>query len=230
MMKNNKTFLLTTAVVAMLGLSQGCKQSPGTETGGESDSRGVPTIVCDTPVFDEKSQTFSLTIHADSTARAEVTYFLLDGDSILMQCNNGYFSDTAPLEEGYNVQARAVWTDTTIITPKTHVVGFIIPREPIEKLAAAELQRLINAKNAETIKNYRSQSIKLSTVGGKRKPELLNDVFTFLGMGVWESVTVTDVTYDENNFITSITLKPTEQQDLTTAEGDEDADMFYDEY
>ena len=49
-------------------------------------------------------------------------------------------------------------------------------------------------------------------------------------MGVWESVTVTDVTYDENNFITSITLKPTEQQDLTTAEGDEDADMFYDEY
>ena len=217
---------LIVAVIAALGLSQGCKQSPSTETGGGSDSRGVPTLVCEVPVFDEASQTFSLTIHADSVAGAEVTYFLLDGDNILMQSDDGIFSSIAPLEEGYNVQARAAWPDTTITTPKTHVVGFVIPRSPIEKLTAAELQKLINAKDAEAIKGYLSQSIKLSTVGGTRKPDLLNDVYTFLGMGVWETVTVTDVTYDENNYITSITLKPTEQQDMMTQEGED----FYDEY
>lgn len=227
-MKAIKTFLLTATVSATLVL--GCKQSPSTEVSNDGNSRGEPTLVCDAPVFDETSQTFSLTIHADSTAGAEVTYCLLDGDSILMACSDGLFTGIAPLEEGYNVLARAVWTDTTITTPKTHVVGFIIPREPIEKLETTELQRLINNKDAETIKNHLSQSIKLITVSGKRKPELLNDVFTFLGMGVWENVAVTDVTYDENNYITTITLKPTEQQDLTTEDVGDDANMFYDEY
>ena len=230
-MKNIKTILTTAILASTLALTNACKQTPATETSNGADTRGEPTIVCEAPVFDEASKTFSLTIHADSTARAEVTYLLLDGDSILMQSSDGFFSGIAPLEEGYNVQARAVWADTTITTPKTHVVGFIIPREPIEKLEAADVQRLINNKDAETIRNYLSQNIKLITVGGKRKPELLNDVFTFLGMGVWETVTVTDVTYDDNNFITTITMKPTEQQDLTTADDDaDDADMFYDEY
>ena len=66
-------------------------------------------------------------------------WFILDGDSLLMQNEEGVFTGFAPLEDGYNVQLRVEWNDTTITTPMQHILGFVIPREPVEKMLALEV-------------------------------------------------------------------------------------------
>lgn len=230
-MKITKTTFLLIMGIASLALFQSCGQAPNASNGTDQEnSRGEPLIVRDTIIFEKTSNTFSLIVHADSTAGADVMFYLLDGDSILMQNSDGHFNGIAPFEEGYNVQVRAVWPDTTIISPRTHVSGFIVPREPIEKLDAEELQRLIITRDAGDIKQYLAQGIKINTVGSERKPELLQDVIVLLDMGVWPTLTVTNVTYDENNYITTITLKPTEQQSSIVTEDEKEEEMFFDEY
>ena len=228
-MKRIIYFLSITALtVITVGIVYSCKQTPATSISNSTTGRGEPTLVTAPPEFDEANQTFTLTLRADSTKGATVTYYLLDGDSLLMQNNDGLFKGVAPLEEGYNVRARVEWEDTTIVTPTVHVLGFIIPREAVEKLSADNLQRLLNEINRDEVNAHIAQDMKLTVVGSQMKPSLLHDVFLYLENKVWESVAVTQVNYDDYNFITSITLKPVEHiEPIVENDG---TDEFYDEY
>lgn len=226
-MKAIKTlFFGFVASVVALTLFVNCKPSSASGDGG--NDRGKPVLYADTPEYDENTKSFSLTLHADSIADAEVTYYLLDGDSLLMQNNDGHFTGIAPLEEGYNVKAAVAWNDTTYVTPIIHVVGFVVPREPVEKLSVEEVTRLINQKDKETMEKHLAQGITLTVVESERKPALLNEVYLYLDSKIWKSVEVKDVKCDDNNLITSITLKPIGEQKEAVAD-QEDASDFYDE-
>ena len=218
--------VLTAAATSALMISCKPPSEPVSET--PSTERGEPVLMVGDPIFDESSQTFSLTLSTDSAADATVTYLLLDGDSLLMQGVDGHFTGIAPLEEGYNVQARVEWSDTAVVTPAIRVLGFIIPREPVEKLSLQELQRLINTRDNETMEKYLAQRVKLTILDSQMKPTLLHDVFLYLEHNVWESVSVSDVTYDDNNLITAIILKPIEHIEPIT--DDDDGGDYYDEY
>ena len=214
------------AALIVVCLMQSCKQSVAPNN--EIAPRGEPVLVVEDPVYDKESKTFSLALYADSTAGAEITYYLLYGDSILMQNKEGLFTGIAPFEEGYNVQAKVVWSDTTIFTPIIHRFGFTVPQEPVEKMAAEELQRLINAcdKSLKQGKNeHVAQGVKLVVNNSQMNaPRMIPDVIILIENKVWKSVEVTSLEYDENNLITSITLKPVGEI-IAIDEDDEDQDF-----
>lgn len=220
-MKNLRIPFLLIASVAFVLFS--CNKA---NPGNEGSDRGNPLIVVDTLIYDAESQTFSLQLHTDSIADAEVKYFLFDGDSLLQESTDGLFNGILPLEEGYNVQAQVVWSDTTIVTPVTHLVNFIVPREPVEKISPKDLQALINAQDRSLRFGDNEHLIQGVDVRMDDGQELsLQDVFTYLSNKVWLSVQVTDLTYDENNLVTAIVLKPTVAP-VPKEEDDDDFDWF----
>lgn len=221
-----KPILIMAVVLFVFNFMQSCKPKPSENVESNLTERGEPVLLIDNPIFDESSQSFSLTLYADSTSGAVVTFFLFDGDSLIMQSSDGLFKSISPLEEGYNVQARVEWDDTTIITPVIHVVGFVVPREPVEKLSAEELQNLIIAREKTVIETHLAQRVKLTVHDCQENPSLLHDVFLYLENKVWDSVNVVDVTYDENNLIIGITLKAV----VKTVPQPDDDDEFYDVY
>lgn len=224
-----KAFWLFVAALATSCFICSCKNAPSaSET--EANRRGEPQLIADRPEYNKESKTFSLTIHADSTAGADVTFYLLDGDSILMESSDGFFEGIAPLEEGYNAKAKVEWSDTTIITPVIHVFGFSIPREPVEKLSKADLKRLFDAKDKTSIENYLAQGFKLKVENSKMKPEMINEVLQYLDNHIWKSIDISVIEYDEYNYITTITLKPIGEKVESVADEKDESTEFFDEF
>ena len=224
-----KALLLLIGIVVSSSLFSSCKQSAsGSET--EAGERGEPLLIADRPNYDKQSKTFSLTIHADSTAGADVTFYLLDGDSILMESSDGFFEGIAPLEEGYNAKAKIVWSDTIIITSVLHVFGFSIPRESVEKLSKESLKKLFDAKDKASIENYLAQGFKLKVEKSKMKPEMINEVLQYLEIHIWKSVEITAIEYDDYNYITTLTLKPIGEKVESVADEKDESSEFFDEY
>lgn len=209
-MKSSELELSTIATLGILFLLHSCNGCPSDGGDHESQEIGTPTIVVDTLVFDSISQTFSINLHTDSVGKANVTYFLFDGDSLLQENKDGVFNGINPHEEGYNIQIQVVWPDTTITTPMRRLTGFILPREPVEQIPLAELKALINSKDKSLklgTNEHIAQNVSVSLEGGQ--PTSLQDVFLNLDNNVWSSVEITKVTFDDNNLVTSIELKPT---------------------
>ena len=224
-MNTYKPITIITLSLAALGFMFGCDGKGHSDN--PANKRGTPVLVTDTLVYDADSKTFTLKMRADSTADASVTFFLCEGDSILQECSDGVFNKVPPQEEGYNVQAKVEWSDTTIITPMRHLTGFVLPSEPVEKIPLIELQSLINSmdKSLKLGNNeHISQSVLVSTDDGKTTA--LQDVFLNLDNNVWSSVEVVKVSYDDNNLVTEIVLKPKE---TSVVREDIDPELF-DEY
>ena len=214
---------------AMLLLSQSCDEKKG-NIPTPSAQRGEPVLICEEPVYDEDSQTFSLTLVSDSTGGAKVTYQLVDGDIILMQGTDGFFSGIAPLDDGYDVVMTVEWEDTTIVRT-SHVQGFIAPRPPVEKMTEKELEQLINAKDASLKRGtneHLALSPKLKVTDSKQdpKPKMLREVIRLIEYEDWASVVVTSVEYDEKNLITSITLHPVGEKIPSVDEEEEYEEAF----
>lgn len=221
-MKNNRILYATFLVLGFILHLVSCNGDKPKET------RGTPTIVVDTLVFDESSKTFTLTIHADSTAGAQVTYSLFDGDSLLQENDEGVFHNITPLVEGYNVQAQVVWDDTTIVTPLTHVSNFIAPIKPVEPLSTEDLQKLINSQDKSLLTGENEQlvqDVQLVTKDGEKI--YMQDVYLKLMSQEWSSVEVVDVKYNSINQITDITLDSKVVSIKTPTEEDEE---WIDEY
>ena len=212
---------MTLALLTLLFM-QSCKSSPE-----KNIERGEPILVVEGIQYDEGSQSFSLTLRVDSTGDAAITYYLYDGDSLIMQNTDGYFTGISPLEEGYNVRAHVEWNDTTIVIPSIRVLGFVIQQETIEKLSDKEIQNLINTRDNEVLERHLAQQVELTILDSQIKPSLMHDVLLQLENKVWDSVTVSDVKFDKNNLITAITLKPVEHVEPIS---DDDEEMVIDEY
>lgn len=225
-LKTLKKLTIALMAVGMLCLAQSCRQTAA--PGQEGTKRGEPVLVKDTVEYDKESGTFRLEVHADSTAGAKVIFQLIDGDSILMESTDGRFSGIEPFEEGYNVQARVEWEDTTIVTPMLHLSGFVY-REPVEKMPVEELQKLINQRDKSFsvgTNKHVMQGFTLRVTDSQYKVESISDVFMMLKGGIWKSVTVADVTYDDNNLITAIVLKPVGEQQESKPKAGEEGDDF----
>jgi len=203
---NNHILYLILLVGTLLGLSACTDEKKKFERPSEL------VLMHEEPVYNEVTQTFSLTLLSDSTEGAKLTYYLLDGDSILMQNETGVFNGIAPLDEGYNIRLQAEWTDTTLFA-FDHIFGFILPREPVEPMSKDELQHLINAKD-KSIKvcdnEHLSQGVSVKTIESQYPVTTLLETIERIEQGIWTSVEVKEVSYDENNLITDITLKPKE--------------------
>lgn len=212
---------MTLALLTLLFM-QSCKSSPE-----KNIERGEPILVVEGIQYDEGSQSFSLTLRVDSTGDAAITYYLYDGDSLIMQNTDGYFTGISPLEEGYNVRAHVEWNDTTIVIPSIRVLGFVIQQETIEKLSDKEIQNLINIRDNEVLERHLAQQVELTILDSQIKPSLMHDVLLQLENKVWDSVTVSDVKFDKNNLITAITLKPVEHVEPIS---NDDEEMVIDEY
>ena len=81
--------LLTIAATTLLTavLFSGCREKASRSE--QVIQRGEPVLSNDIPVYDKTTQTFSLTVHADSIGDATVSYALLDGDSVIMKSEDG---------------------------------------------------------------------------------------------------------------------------------------------
>lgn len=209
-MKKLSLYILSwTAILSCLVSLSSCDSSI------KETHRGTPMLCPDDPKpeYVEDAQTFNLELTSDSCEGAKVTFYLLDGDSVLMKNETGLFTGIVPLDEGYNVYLTAEWKDTTIITPTKRVFGFIVPREPVEPMAKVELQRLINAKD-KSIKlsenEHLAQAVAVKTLESQYPVTTLFEAVERLEQGMWASVEVKDVAYDDNHLITEITLKPKE--------------------
>lgn len=200
---------IAVAGIVAVGMFQSCKPSGNSGDDTYDTPRGMPTLIADEPVYDEQSQTFALTLTADSVADATLTYYLLDGDKILSENADGHFTNIAPLDEGYNIQLRAEWRDTTITTPPIHVMGFIVPRPQVEKMSLDDVQKAINAKMTSFktgTDEHLAQKVNVTVVGSTLDVHSLLDVIDNLELGAWHRVIVTDLRYDDTNHITDITL------------------------
>lgn len=176
---------------------------------------GTPTFYYDSPVFDDVTQTFSLTVMPDSTSGAALTFALIKGDSIIMESNDGKFCGIPAFEEGYRVRMEARWKDTTIVRT-THVANFVVPCDSVEKMSADELEQLINSCDRSIRRGSNKhliQGVRLIVNDSRMvTPQMLPDVITFIENEVWQSVEVISLEYDDNNLITSITLRPIGEQ------------------
>lgn len=222
---NTKPFVLTISmVIGLLMTMVGCN---GNEHSDGTDQRGNPSIVVDSLVYDADSKTFSLSVHADSAAEAEITYYFFDGDSLLQTNTEGVFRGITPLMEGYDVQAQVVWKDTTVMTPLTHISNFIVPSKPVEKITKQALQTLINTqdKSLRLAENEQlSQSVHITTQDGDIVT--MQDIFLYLNNKVWSSVEVVTINYNENNQVTDITIRPT----VVKVKADPADDEWFDEF
>ena len=178
---------------------------------GQINQYSEPVLTSSVPVYDDSTNTFSITVVADSIDGAILNFYLTEGGKIVQESQDGNFSGIDPFEDGYDVILKAQWKDT-LLERIIHVVDFIVPDEPLDKMTADELEQLINNRDRDsrqTIYNHLTQGVKLIVKeSNNQSPQILSDVFTLLVNDVWQAVEVVGVEYNNFNLISCITLKP----------------------
>ena len=81
--------------------------------------------------------------------------------------------------------------------------------------------------DSNALEAHMAQQVKLTVLNSKIKPSLIHDVLLQIKNKVWDSVTVTEVEYDDNNYIVAITLKPVEH---VVPVSEDDEEIIVDEY
>lgn len=180
----------------------------------DKENIGEPTLIHEAPEYDEATGTFSLVLRADSVGSADLLYTLIDGDSIIMKSDNGIFSGIPPLEEGYDVRLEVKWNDT-VIERLCHIMDFVVPSAPVEKISPEDFARLINSK-AESLRRstdeHIAQGVIFRVVDSQMQPQMLPDAITLIENGLWKGVEVVNLQYNEKNLITEITVRPIGEQ------------------
>ncbi|MCF0126498.1 MAG: hypothetical protein HUJ68_12245 [Clostridia bacterium] len=137
------------------------------------------------------------------------------GDKVIATNNNGIFRKLPPSDsEGgsYRIVAKLNKNDSIIAI--ANVSGFIRQVNVTSKMSLEKLKELIDKKDKSLVgigeNEFLSPEYKLILNGlsdnSTNKPTLLAEVFEKLDMGIWESVSVSQIGYDEMNRINSITM------------------------
>lgn len=190
------------------------------------EKRGEPVLTCEDPVFDEATRTFSLIVRADSVDGATLVFSLVRGDSVLIKNEEGKFDGIAPFDEGYDVKLEAQWPDT-IIERICHIMDFMVPTAPVEKISPEDLAKLINAKDESLqlgTNEHIAQGVTFHVVDSKMQPQMLPDAILLIENGVWKAVEVVNLEYNKYNLITDVTVRPVGEQADFIDEEDEDYD------
>ena len=81
--------------------------------------------------------------------------------------------------------------------------------------------------DSNALEAHMALQVKLTVLNSKIRPSLIHDVLLQIKNKVWDSVTVTEVEYDDNNYIVAITLKPVEH---VVPVSEDDEEIIVDEY
>lgn len=212
---------ITAASLTLAALLTNCSGS-----GEGAAKRGEPVLTAAEPVFDEASGQFSLSAEADSVEGAELRFLLLLGDSIVAENTDGQFAAIAPFEEGYDLKLQAMWPDT-VIERICHIMDFVLPVAPVEKISAEELAALISAKDASLrlgTNEHVAQDVDLRIVDSQMQAKMLPDVIVLIENGVWKGVEVVNLEYNDKNLVTAVALRPLGEQADVIDEDDIDYD------
>lgn len=221
-----KAIIRIIPVLMSLSLFAALLTNCGGKSSDETAENRNPVLSHGTPLYDEGTGTFSLEVSADSVEGASLMYSLILGDSVMARNEEGRFSGINPFEEGYDIKLEAQWPDT-LIERMCHVMDFVVPTAPVEKISTSDLAALINAKD-ESLRTgsneHIAQGVTLNVTGSRMQPQMLPDVLVLIENGVWKSVEVIKLDYNDKNLVTDITLRPVGEKADVIDDEDEDYD------
>lgn len=136
-------------------------------------------------------------------------------NKVVANSNNGVFKGVPCSKNDGKYYAQIVNEATNEpLSEKTEITGFMEVKSISKKLSVAELQNLINKRDASLLghdNEYLSPVCKIKYAslpkGTDYAPDNLADVFEMLDFGAWTSVEVSALEYDNTKHISSITLK-----------------------
>lgn len=206
-MKKNCLYLFFCVILSTHFLS--CKQ--GSSSQSEEDLGDTVIVVYSEPKYDDARQSFyfrvdsvKFTGHADS-----IVYKLYEGNALIQQNNTGEFTDITP-SECYELQVEVQIGQELKTSERLLLKDFVLRVTITEPLSKTTLEKLINEKDASLSlgENPNLGDYEIKLVGSTKTATTLQDVIQKLKGREWESVKVEDLSYDDMNRITSITIRP----------------------
>lgn len=160
---------------------------------------------------------YSVKVSVQNMSSGQYHFAILNAfeDVVIAESSNGVFKKVPYSEaEGGSYRIAIIQNSNDSIITFIDVPGFIKQVRVSSKMSLEELQRLIYSRDQSLLglgkNDYLSPDYKLNFVGlasnSTQVPSVLAEVFEKLDMGAWESVSITNVEYDENNRIRTITM------------------------
>jgi len=172
----------------------------------------MPTITSvAAPEYSQQTNSYRLEVAAATLNGDRLEYRLYhdDGTEVAAYSDNGAFDAVPPSENGtYFLEVMNPKTGQK--TEMQKIAGF---RKLMAKISAAKVEEILNSDYTELSKNLTynfAGTVRIVCHGvkeGDRIPEGVSDVCDKVMMGTWRSVDVTNVGYDAENRVNSITVK-----------------------
>ncbi len=169
------------------------------------------------PVCDYNTMGYNLTININNLPKKAVAHYFihdkLKGDTV-SKSNNGRFRAIPATESGeYSLYVH--WTDSLGypgLAVDTLLTGFKPFEKPkIKKLEANELENLINKCDRKlSVRNTKiSSALRLeftNIMSEEKRPETIDEIYNKIKFGMWSSINVTSVDYNDDNQVVQITM------------------------
>ena len=169
------------------------------------------------PKCDYKTLAYNFTVNINNLPpKAEAKFAIYDNikKDTVANCNDGQFKKVPSNESGM-YQLYIQWSDSlgyqgfgidTLITGFKH-----FEKPKMVKLEASELERLINKCDRKlSVRNSKiSPNMKLDFTNirvDEKCPETIDEIYNKLKFGLWSSVNVASVEYNDDNQIVLITM------------------------
>lgn len=171
--------------------------------------------------FDKKANKYNYRVKVRfAPPGSTVTYEILMPfeDKIVAKSEDGRFSDLEPSPDNdgggcYRVRAIAKRDGKTVATAMRDCTGFIKQRAVSKKLSVAQVQKLVDKRDNSLLgvgeNDFFAPNYKMTFTGLDYDDEnlaVMQDVFDHVDLGMWKSVTVTGLKYDEMNRVCEIQL------------------------
>ena len=175
-----------------------------------------PTIELSNLVFEGKGYAFKVSVKNAPNQKAYIAILHpFDNSKVIAKSNNGSFNDIPYSDvDGaiYSIALMDATTDTIICS--IDKPGFIKQATVEAKMTVAELQQKIDSRDESLMgvgeNDYLSPNYKLKFVGlpsdAVNIPSNLYEVFEKLDMETWTQARVKDLSYDDKNRISVITI------------------------
>lgn len=172
--------------------------------------------------FDKKANKYNYRVSARFVpSGSTVTYEMLMPfeDKIVAKSEDGKFVGIEPSPDSdgggsYRVRAVAKKDGKTVATAMRDCTGFIKQRAVSKKLTIDQVQKLVEKRDNSLLgvgeNDYFAPNYKMSFTGLDRDDEnlaVMQDVFDHIDLGMWKSVTVTGLKYDEMNRVCEIQFR-----------------------
>ena len=169
------------------------------------------------PKCDYNTLTYDLTVKVKNLPQKAVANFIIYDEltkATVVKCNNGQFKKIPSTESGkYRLSIH--WKDSLGyegLGIDTLITGFKPFEKPkVKKLEAQELQTLIN--NCDRQLSTKNKRISPNIVfrftniqANEKHPETIDEIYNKIKFGMWSSVSVSSVEYNDENQVVKITL------------------------